>query len=272
MALDEFDSVIEQVLRRMLRPIVRMSLRYSFKLQELTELVKRVFIEIATEELAQQGKQYSQSRVSVMTGVHRKDVARIESDVSGNNETRENLIAKIMVQWQHHPSFTTKSGKPRVLHCEGKESEFANLVKSINGADLNPYTVLFEMERLGIAERKRGTVKLLWRDFVSSEDVSHGLQMLARDSEDLAFAVQENLFRNNLNNDACKNLHLRTEFDDIVPDALPEIKSWILEEGSLFHSKLRKYLAQFDRELNPALKVKQGGARVAFGSFSLTKR
>jgi len=250
----------------MLRPIVRLCFRRSLQLNDVIGLLKEVFVEAAKEELKNSGETPSLSRLSVMTGVHRKDVTRLEraGDVS---RTPDNLIARIMVQWQHDPRFSTKGGKPRALTSEGRESEFAELVRSVNGEDVSPYAVLHEMERLGAVDRGPQGLSLVWRDFVPGADVRSGLEMLASDTVDLGQAVEENLFNPSTPQ---KNLHLKTEFDNILPDAVSEIRAWILQEGSLFHRRVRDFLARYDRNITPALKGSGGRCRVVLGTFSLT--
>jgi hypothetical protein len=230
------------------------------------DLLKEVFVESAKAELASAGETPSLSRLSVMTGVHRKDVTRIEraGDRKGSGE---NLIARVMVQWQHDPRFATKQGRPRVLTAEGRESEFAALVRSINGEDVSPYSVLHEMERLGAVERSPKGLRLIWRDFVAGDDLRSGLEMLASDTADLGMAVEENLFKPS---ESLKNLHLKTEFDNILPEAVSEIRAWILQEGSLFHRRVRDFLARYDRDITPSLKASGGRCRVVLGTFSLT--
>ncbi|MFM1848379.1 MAG: hypothetical protein RL417_1853 [Pseudomonadota bacterium] len=260
------NAVVKGCIRRMLQPVVRLCFRRSLQLNDIIDLLKEVFVALAKEELQKAGEAPSLSRLSVMTGVHRKDVTRIEraGDVKGGGA---NLIARVMVQWQHDPRFSTKRGRPRVITVEGRESEFAELVRSVNGEDVSPYAVLHEMERLGAVERTPNGLRLAWRDFVAGDDLRSGLEMLASDTADLGQAVEENLFKAS---ESIRNLHLKTEFDNIVPEAVSEIRAWILQEGSLFHRRVRDFLARYDRDLSPSLKGAEGRCRVVLGTFSLT--
>lgn len=260
-------AVLIECVQHMLRPLLRFCVRHSLKLHELLEMVKIAYVRAADSELRASGAEVSASRLSVMTGVHRKDVTRILRD-PGNFTPQENIVAKVMVQWQHNPKFRTRAGAPRVLEAEGKESEFAELVNSVNGGDLSAYALLYEMERMGVVERRGSTVRLVWRDFTPEPTVKNGLEMLASDTNDLYDAVEENIFHRQ----EIPNLHLRTVIDNVTPDAIPTIRRWLIEEGSLFHRRVRAFLAAFDRDLNPALRDAKGGVRVAFGTFSLVQK
>lgn len=228
-------------------------------------MIKYVLVQVAQEELEHGSQQISTSRISVITGVHRKDVSRITSS-QGEYQRPGNLIAKVMTQWQCDKRFTSSSGKPRVLGCEGKDSEFAELVAAVNGKDVSSYSVLFEMERSGIVEHRGKKVKLLGRDFVQSKNVEEGLALLAADSEDLISSVEQNIFFS----PDTPNLHLRTEFDRIPVSELPGIKKWLLREGSLFQQKVRRYISQYDLDTSGREDEGLAVGRVALGTFSVT--
>jgi hypothetical protein len=61
---------------------------------------------------------------------------------------------------------------------------------------------------------------------------------------------------------------LRTAYDNIDPNALPEIRRWILKQGAEFQSRMREYLAKFDRDSEGTVVQSDERARVAVTSFS----
>lgn len=257
---------ISLCIRSLLRPVLRMCLRRVLKLTDIIELIKIELVQIAQEELADAGGEVSLSKLSAMTGVHRKDVTRIVRESTEPKQSK-NIIAKVMVQWQHDGLFTTKAGRPRQLQCDGKESEFAQLVHSVNGGNLSPYTVLNEMERMGAVERRGDRVKLCWQDFAPPVSDVEGLTMLAEDSADMHQAVDENIERK----DSVPNLHLKTEFDRVPESAIPAIREWLLKEGSRFHKRVREYLSQYDNAFEKGSSPAEATRTVSFGSFSLVK-
>ena len=262
-------NLLRECLVRLLRPIVKFCLSHGLKLQDVTESLKVEFIESAKSEAKRQGFPSSVSRLSVMTGVHRPDVQRL---FEGRGEEREpkNQIGRIIGQWQHDKRFTTPSGKPKTLAIQGKQSEFVDLVQSVS-ADLNPYTVLFELERSGLAERSKSGLKLISRLYVPKGNVESGFDLLAKDMEDLVFAVSENIFEKTEN----PNLHIRTEYDNIPLEYYEPIRKWLLEAGSGIHEKARDFLSKKDRDLNPELKKKsesKSGLRVIFGTFARVEK
>jgi hypothetical protein len=246
----------------LLRPVLRFCLRNSLKLNDVIEGCKIVFLQLAEEELKKDGRMSSISKLSVMTGVHRVDATRL-SQREGAPEARPSLISRVIGRWRHQKRFSTKAGQPRVLSVHGKQSEFWDLVRTEN-QDLNPYTILFELERSGAVERTAKGLKLKTQVFVPSHDIHEGVKILAADAEDFMSAIEENLAQP----ENPQNYHLVTEFDNLVEEAGPKFAEWIAEEGARFHRKVRNFLSRYDVDLNPELDGKPGGLRIVFGGFS----
>src|SRR6478609_12063294 len=80
-------TVLVSALRRLLRPIIRLAIHYGLTFPSLAELLKSVYVEVADEEFQIDGKVQTDSRVSMLTGVHRKDVKRLRSEAAA--QTRE---------------------------------------------------------------------------------------------------------------------------------------------------------------------------------------
>ena len=67
------------------------------------------------------------------------------------------------------------------------------------------------------------------------------------------------------------NFHLVTEYDNVSKKAVPKIRKWLLEQGSMFQKKVSRYLSQFDQDINPDLNGDDGGVRVVCAGFSRIK-
>jgi hypothetical protein len=246
-----------------LKPILRMLLLKGMQLQSIVAAIKESLVQVAQEELKAQGATASVSRISVMTGIYRKEIQKlINQDIKIGE--RIPLLVKIVGQWREHPKFSKPRGVPRSLDCIGKESEFVKLVYSIN-REVNPYAVLFELERLGLVKNQDGEVELLSAEVIPEKNIDEAIRLIADDLQDLAEIVPSNL----LCEKKIPQLHLKTAYDNITEDSLPEIRLWILKEGAEFHRKLRDFLSQFDKDLNPLLKNSKGSKRVALGTFAI---
>jgi len=258
-------EIMHDCLQLMLLPIARFCLRRSIRLQDFFETAKFAFIAVAAEEMERNNESISTSRISVMSGVHRKDVTRIYKH-KGEHKQSLTLVSKVLGAWQQNPRYRTKGGKARTLSFGGDDSDFTQLVRSVS-ADLNPYTVLFELERTGTVKKTGKGLKLISRIYNPKGDLKKGYTLLSMDTEDLISAVDENLW----SEQDIPNLHIKTEYNDVALEALPLIRQWFITEGSAFHQRARNFLSQFDRELNPKLQAQKGGARVVVAAFSLVE-
>lgn len=273
-SLLSMSPVESQILVKLLLPIARYCLRRSIRIQEVSRLFKEAFLSVAREELERSRAEISQSKLSAMTGIQRRDISKRDLDKNSVNivtgQRSGNLIERIIGFWRNSPEFCNSPGRPRVLSGEGKKSEFAELVYSVS-KDLNPYTVLFELQRLGCVVESGKGLKLVSRSLLVKADKQKGLELLAADTSDLFATVEENLDENKLD----RNLHLRTEFDNISSADIEEIREWLLAKGSKFHQEVEQYLSKFDRDINPDSKTnvrknntqQTSRTRVVLGSF-----
>jgi hypothetical protein len=248
------------LLTRVLTPVARLALRHSLLLPELVECLKQAMLNAASESL--QGKRVTASRLSLMSGVHRKDVARLQSGIV-KQFYEESLIARIVGHWQGSKHFTNQDGSAKVLSCGFEGCLFNQLVQAV-GRELNPATVLFELERTQVVRRSARGVALVKQSYSPSDKFEYGLQLLGDDCADLIEAVSQNLDQSN----RIPNLHARTSFDKVRAKDLPEARSWLLREGHALHLKARSYFSALDQDISPEPDYKGPLCKVTLGSFS----
>jgi len=142
-------------LRRALRPLVRLMLARGVTLPYLTELLKALLVEVADKEFRIGAKPPTDSRVSLVTGVHRKDVSRLRQALDSSAEIVPQVVslgAQLVAVWLGSPRYLDEEGRPRPLPrfvSEGGELSFEGLVASVN-SDIRSRVVLDEWQRLGV--------------------------------------------------------------------------------------------------------------------------
>ncbi len=261
---DTAQKIIFNSLRAMLRPIARFCLKHSIGIQELLDSSKRVFVEVAAEELERQNEKVTVSRLSVMTGLQRPAVKSYQKPEEEINTSR--FTSRVIGQWRRDARFLTQNGRPRVLSTEGDESEFKHLVHLVS-TDLHPRTVLFDLERLGVVELTRAGVRLKAKAYSSGKNEEESYRMLGRDMDELMGAVMDNLESEH----EMPNFHAYTYFDNLPKEDISKIQRWLLRQSSQFHQRVERYLSQFDLDINPNPK-KTGGQKIAMGSFTRLKK
>lgn len=233
--------------------------RKGLRVQDVLEPLKEAFVRASQEELFRLEQPVNTSRLAAMTGLQRRDIQRLLDGGAPGSEA-VSFFAKLINSWTSDKNFSSK-GRPKVLNCEGANSEFAKLVASIS-RDINSYTALFELERMNIVSREEGKVRLIYDIYLTTED--EGLEIMADDIKDLAYAVQQNI----KNESAVPNLHISTRYDNLALSKLEKIRDWLLKEGAAFHARARDYIQQYDKDINPDLKNEKGGGKVVLGAFS----
>lgn len=251
-------------LRSALRPLVRLAVRSSCTIQDLVDVLKPLLVEEAVLELTRSGAKITTSRLSAMTGLQRAEIDRIYRHKLPPHRSTPHVITRVIGQWQSDKRFRTSSGTPKVLSVEGDRSEFKRLVGAVS-SNLNPATILFELERIGAAARVEGGVTLVEGVNRFGGDPERIFDLLSRDMGTMIDSVRENVTLER----GYKNLHIRTEYDNLVLNKLPEIRQWFLDEGIQFHKRAREYLSQFDQDLNPD-PTATGGGRAVIQAFSWT--
>lgn len=186
-------------LRRVLRPLVRLMLSRGITYPYLAELLKALFVEVADKDFRIGSKPPTDSRISLVTAVHRKDVSRLREAMSANTETVPTVVslgAQLVAVWLGSPRYLDENGQPRPLPrfvSEGGELSFEALVASVN-SDIRSRVVLDEWLRLGVVHfDDQRQVCLDAQAFVPTEGFDEKAYYLGHNLHDHAAAAVHNL-------------------------------------------------------------------------------
>ncbi|MBX3026838.1 hypothetical protein KF840_18170 [bacterium] len=141
-------------IRRILRPLVRLLIARSLTFPWAANLLRAVYVEIALREFPVAGKRQTDSRITLLTGVHRKDVKRLRAQRrdTARPPRGASLGTQLIARWTGLPEYRDEQGAPRPLArlaTAGEEHSFESLVRSLN-TDIRPRVVLDEWLRLGL--------------------------------------------------------------------------------------------------------------------------
>jgi hypothetical protein len=141
-------------LQRILRPLVRLLISRSIPFPFFSNLVRGVYVDVAVKEFPVAGKPQTDSRITLLTGVHRKDVKRLRSQRARvlRPPRAASLGSQLIARWTTLPEYLGADGAPlplpRVAADRGGHS-FESLVRALS-TDIRPRVVLDEWLRLGI--------------------------------------------------------------------------------------------------------------------------
>lgn len=191
-------QALVQALRRLLQPLVRLLLAHRITHRYFSELLKSVYVETARSELEREGRRQTDSGVSLLTGVHRKDVKRLreEADVDYTPPASVSLGARLVLRWTTDPRFLDATGRPLPLTrlpSPTAEPSLDELVEAVS-KDIRARAVLDEWERLGVAEiRDDGRVHLVTEAFVPARGFDEKAHFFGRNLHDHMAAAAHNL-------------------------------------------------------------------------------
>jgi len=97
--MTESSEILFRVIRLLLKPVIRICVSQNIRLQEFEEIAKLAFIDVAEEKLTEQGEGVSQSRLSVITGLHRRDINRLFVQRS-EPRLSHNILTRVIGQWR----------------------------------------------------------------------------------------------------------------------------------------------------------------------------
>ncbi|MBU0620341.1 MAG: hypothetical protein KJ795_00705 [Gammaproteobacteria bacterium] len=148
-------SALVSAVRHLLRPLVKLLLTHSITYPFLSDLLKSIYVEVATEEFRLQDKPQTDSRISLLSGVHRKDVKQLRPDrnLEQTIPASASLSAKLVKVWSSDPKRLDETGRHRPLPrlmSEGGGASFEGLVNSVS-KDIRSRVILDEWLRTGFA-------------------------------------------------------------------------------------------------------------------------
>ena len=259
-------ATINKCLVLMLAPFVRLAIRHGLAWRQFYEICRSLYVQEAKEHLKQSGSKVNMMRVSALTGLRREEVKK-HFEVNHSPKNFQTVGEKVVGRWMTSKEFLTKSGEPRVLSCKGSNSEFHRLVREVS-KNHSPESVKTQLLTTSIVRETKRGLQMITSGYFPEGDPVECLQMLGLDVNDLAYAVQENLFEN----PELRNLHSTTEYDTLPAEEEEKVRRWLLEEGARFHKRARRFFADLDDGLDRN-KVDDGQKRikVIISTFSRTR-
>ncbi|MEO1343128.1 MAG: DUF6502 family protein [Pseudomonadota bacterium] len=152
------------LLKGLLRPLIRTLIARGVTAPAFYKLIKSVYVEVAHKDFALGAEPPTDSRITLLTGVHRRDVRAILTDDSDAWETRRSksaMLATVLGQWSARRDYLDAQGGPIALPRVASEGpSFEALVSDIN-TDIRPRTVLDELLRQNlVVETTEGFLEL----------------------------------------------------------------------------------------------------------------
>ena len=243
-------EVLSSALARLLRPLIRLLLSHGVSFRAFADVARRTYVDVALNDFRLTGKKQTVSRVSILTGLSRKEVQRILHDNEPlETETLDgyNRAACVIAGWIRDRTFTDSHDEPIALPLENGPTSFSALVRRYSG-DMPVKAVLDELLRVGAVERTGDDcVRLLARAYVPRTSEVDKLRILGADVADLISTIDHNL----AHGAADPFFQRKVMYDNLPVEALPEFRALSAERGQKLLERLDEWLATRDRDVTP---------------------
>lgn len=219
-------------LRRVMRPLVRLMLHKGITYTYFADLMKGVFVEIAEREFRLDDKPPTDSRISLITGVHRKDVRRLRGlpyDEGADLPAEVSIGAHLVSTWTSVPPFCSEAGNPLPLPrlaSVGGERSFDALVARVS-KDIRARVVLDEWLRLGIVRTDdQDQVHLITAAFVPQKGFDEKAAYFAHNVHDHASAAVHNL-----TSEGAPFFERSVHYDTLTDAGVAEMRQAVADQG-----------------------------------------
>ncbi len=132
---------MDYVLDRLLAPIARLLVGWGILFPIVAMRLKRHYVQAASTAARKTGNgKVTDSRISVLTGLQRRDITTLREALPARPDPASNLLSRLVAQWQVRPGYS-KEGRALSIEHKGPPPSFDALAADIR-RDVHPRTML----------------------------------------------------------------------------------------------------------------------------------
>jgi Family of unknown function (DUF6502) len=216
-------------------------------------LARWMYVDVAMKEFSIEGRKQTTSRVSVLTGLSRKEVKRMQ-EISRPEDTEQdekyNRAARVISAWRREREFLDGQGKPSTLSISGPWSTFSEIVRRFSG-DVPVRAILDELLRIGaVRQLDNGKIQLRKKAYVPETSEADKLHILGTDVGHLIATIDYNL-QPRL---TTARFQRKVSYDNLPDEALPAFRELSAKQAQKLLEKMDEWLAGNDRDVTPSIK------------------
>lgn len=229
--------------------MVRQTIAYGLSYPAFAQLAKRLYLEVAEEDFALSFKRQTDSRIALVTGITRKEIAQLRRQrvaASALPEIEDSAVTHVIGRWMAGPPYATPDGIPRRLRYEASAADtpsFSRLVREL-GADTPVRAVLDELLRTGsVLLTPDGDVELRHEVHIPAGAGEGRFTLLGSDPGELFATIAHNIEHGD-----APWLQRKVSYDNIGAEALPALREEARQVGLDFIRRANALVASYDRD------------------------
>jgi len=243
---NQTSSALLQAVKVLCRPLISLLIAKGISYPQLREMLKALYVEVAQQDFAIDNKVPTDSRLYILTGVHRKDLRRLrESDQQDGSAAQATLGGAIVARWLGLYEYQDKNGEPRKLMRNDADGlpGFDQLVASVS-KDVRPRAILDEWQRLGMVTMdNEGSISLNRRAFVPATDFPEQAFFLGRNVRDHIAACSYNIQQSGE-----PMLERSVYYGGLSPQSVQQLRELAQREGVSLLQKLNQQALQYQQQ------------------------
>jgi hypothetical protein len=235
-----------------MRPIVKLLVRQNIPFASFMKIVKYLYVYTANKDLTLPGKKLSHSRISIVTGIPRKDIKELLQFEATSDESvsyQHNRAARVITGWVKDPEYqNSETHEPLQIPIESESHRpsLQNLVIKYSGG-VPVRAVLDELLRIKAVERNEDhQLKLLTYGYTPDQDEIEKLKVVSEEVSTFLKTIQHNI-------DAPFDesfLQLSARCDNLPTEIMEELRKTTTLKGRDFLQDLAQWMSQYDRDQN----------------------
>jgi hypothetical protein len=259
-----------EALGKALEPVVLLLLKSGIGWKDFSDIAKEKFVSVATESFGIRGRPTNLSRVAILSGLDRREVARLRRRATEQRTAPQGYMSKptqLLHAWYHDPQYLDSSGKPRDLEIEGAEGSFAELVRQCTpGIPL--VAMIKELRAAGaVADVDGERLRALKRSYVPRELNENLVRLWGSVLQDVGTTLEHNISREEAQLPRFDRRAISLRVD---PRALPEFREMLEREGQAFLERVDDWISA--HELSSSVHEQGRGIRLGVGVYHIQDR
>lgn len=187
------DHALPRAIRRVLLPLARLLVARGVRFQAASDWLKEAFVAAATR--IADGSRLTDSRLSVLTGLQRKDIKAVRARIASGAPASPSAgpLPRLIQNWRGMDEFRGVGGEPAVLpRAAVAGPSFDGLAATVS-TDIHPRSLLDELKRLQLVDDAEDGVRLLAEAYIPASDQTTLLDYLGSNIGDHAEAAAANV-------------------------------------------------------------------------------
>lgn len=261
MDIQDENTLLKRAIKQILKPLMRFLIHKQITLPALLELIKSAYVEVAEKEFSLDGKAPTDSRINLLTGVHRKDVKRLRDQEDEQIPSERLSVHSLMLATWMAESPYADNNAPQPLPVAG-ESSFESLADMYTRQNIRATSILENWLELGWVQKdEQNNVHLNLEALQDNQLGEDQLYFFSQNLADHLATSTSNLINNT------KQFERAVFYNQLTPKSIKSLQQSSKKKAMAVLTELNKEALKMQKQDKKSDEAKH---RFRFGSYFYT--